>query len=94
MSETFTIVGVGLTSSSVGVTFATLFPEATPAVMLGSLAGTALYVLTSESPSTLEAGYLCADIVYQWRVLLRTHGENHGRNHQHAVKPDEATGQH
>ncbi|TYS04404.1 hypothetical protein FZC81_24225, partial [Enterobacter hormaechei] len=26
MSETFTIVGVGLTSSSVGVTFATLFP--------------------------------------------------------------------
>lgn len=48
MSETFTIVGVGLTSSSVGVTFATLFPEATPAVMLGSLAGTALYVLTSD----------------------------------------------
>ena len=48
MSETFTIVGVGLTSSSVGVTCATLFPEATPAVMLGSLAGTALYVLTSD----------------------------------------------
>ncbi|HAV1976479.1 TPA: hypothetical protein JG987_003915 [Enterobacter hormaechei subsp. steigerwaltii] len=47
MSETFTIVGVGITSSSVGVTFATLFPE-TSAVMLGSLAGTALYVLTSD----------------------------------------------
>lgn len=41
-----------------------------------------------------KAGYLCADIFYQWRVLLRAHGENHGRNHQHAVKPDEATGQH
>ncbi|MCS2172785.1 MULTISPECIES: putative holin [Scandinavium] len=47
MSEPITIAG-GVTSAAVGVTFAALFPEATPAVMLGSLAGTALYVLTSD----------------------------------------------
>ncbi|MCS2155488.1 phage holin family protein [Scandinavium sp. H11S7] len=47
MSEPITIAG-GVTSAAVGVTLAALFPEATPAVMLGSLAGTALYVLTSD----------------------------------------------
>lgn len=47
MSEPITIAG-GVTAAAVGVTFASLFPEATPTVMLGSLAGTALYVLTSD----------------------------------------------
>ncbi|MEG7487723.1 putative holin [Enterobacter hormaechei] len=35
-------------AGTTGITFATMFPEATPAVMLCSLAGAALYVLSSE----------------------------------------------
>lgn len=47
MSDPLTVAG-GITAGSVGVTLATLFPEATPGVMLFSLGGAALYVLTSE----------------------------------------------
>lgn len=47
MSEPITIAS-GVTSATVGITFATMFPEATPGVMLCALAGAAMYVLTSE----------------------------------------------
>ena len=38
----------GVAAGTTGITFATLFPEATPAVMVCSLAGAALYILSSE----------------------------------------------
>ena len=41
-------VTAGVAAGTTGVTFATLFPEATPAVMVCSLAGAALYILSSE----------------------------------------------
>ncbi|HCU0177938.1 TPA: hypothetical protein OUE19_000440 [Enterobacter hormaechei] len=41
-------VTAGVAAGTTGITFATLFPEATPAVMVCSLAGTALYILSSE----------------------------------------------
>ncbi|MGK0735901.1 putative holin [Yokenella regensburgei] len=47
MSDPLTVAG-GIAAGSVGVTLATMFPEATPGVMLFSLGGAALYVLTSE----------------------------------------------
>ncbi|KTG95991.1 hypothetical protein ASV37_25600 [Enterobacter hormaechei subsp. steigerwaltii] len=37
-----------MAAGTTGITFATLFPEATPAVMVCSLAGAALYILSSE----------------------------------------------
>ncbi|MHA3403516.1 putative holin [Yersinia enterocolitica] len=46
MFEPLTL-SAGVTAASVGVTFASLFPEATPAVVICSLAGAALYVLSS-----------------------------------------------
>jgi hypothetical protein len=48
MSEPLTAIAGGVTAGSAGVTFAALFPEATPAVMVCALAGAALYVLTAE----------------------------------------------
>ncbi|EAY0927146.1 hypothetical protein E1A40_08875 [Salmonella enterica subsp. enterica serovar Aba] len=45
MSEPLTAAGVA--AGSAGMTFAALFPEATPAVMICALAGAALYVLSS-----------------------------------------------
>ncbi|AIE64455.1 hypothetical protein ECNIH2_13975 [Enterobacter cloacae ECNIH2] len=45
MSATVT---AGVAAGTTGITFATLFPEATPAVMVCSLAGAALYILSSE----------------------------------------------
>lgn len=47
MAEPITIAS-GVTSATVGITFASMFPEATPGVMLCALAGAAMYVLTSE----------------------------------------------
>ena len=47
MSDPLTVAG-GFAAGTVGVTLATLFPEATPGVMRFSLGGAALYVLTSE----------------------------------------------
>ncbi|EHN8798491.1 hypothetical protein RCI33_004693 [Enterobacter hormaechei] len=41
-------VTAGVAAGTTGITFATLFPEATPAVMVCSLAGAALYLLSSE----------------------------------------------
>ncbi|ENG6258250.1 hypothetical protein ABU550_003190, partial [Yersinia enterocolitica] len=46
MYEPLTL-SAGVTAASAGVTFAAMFPEATPAVVVCSLAGTALYVLSS-----------------------------------------------
>ncbi|OQM39125.1 putative holin [Citrobacter braakii] len=46
MYDPLTVTG-GFTAASTGVTLAALFPEATPAVVMCSLAGTALYVLSS-----------------------------------------------
>ena len=40
-------IATGAAAASTGATFATLFPEATPAVVVCSLAGAALYVLSS-----------------------------------------------
>lgn len=48
MHDPLTLAGVA-TAGSAGVTFATLFPEATPAVMICALAGATLYVLSSEN---------------------------------------------
>ncbi|MDU1652720.1 MAG: putative holin [Leclercia adecarboxylata] len=47
MHDPLTIAG-GVTSATIGVTFASMFPEATPGVMLGALSGAAMYVLTSD----------------------------------------------
>ena len=41
-------VTAGVAAGTTGITFATLFPEATPAVMVCSLAWAALYILSSE----------------------------------------------
>ncbi|MCK7380279.1 hypothetical protein DD600_22460 [Enterobacter cloacae] len=41
-------VTAGVAAGTTGITFATIFPEATPAVMVCSLAGAALYILSSE----------------------------------------------
>lgn len=41
-------VTAGVAAGTTGITFATLFPEATPAVMVCSLAGAALYILSTE----------------------------------------------
>ncbi|MCG5129587.1 phage holin family protein [Enterobacter mori] len=41
-------VTAGVAAGTTGITFATLFPEATPAVMVCSLAGAALYILSSD----------------------------------------------
>lgn len=46
MYDPLTVTG-GFAAASTGVTLAALFPEATPAVVMCSLAGTALYVLSS-----------------------------------------------
>ncbi|EFB5187769.1 hypothetical protein NZZ21_004612 [Escherichia albertii] len=46
MHSSLTITGA-VAAGSTGVTLSTLFPEATPAVVICSLAGTALYVLSS-----------------------------------------------
>ena len=49
MSEPLTTaIAGGVAAGSAGVTFASLFPEATPAVMICALAGAALYVLHAE----------------------------------------------
>lgn len=47
MSEPLTIAGA-ITAGTAGVSFASMFPEATPAVMLCALGGSAMYVLTAE----------------------------------------------
>ena len=62
--------------------------------MLGSLPELRYTSGLLRSHQLWEAGYLCADIVYQWRVLPYPWRKSSGRNHQHAVKLDEATGQH
>ncbi|EPN9585286.1 putative holin [Cronobacter sakazakii] len=41
-------VSAGVATGTVGITIATFFPEATPAVMLCSLGGAALYVLSAD----------------------------------------------
>lgn len=46
-AESLTVAAVVATGTT-GVTFATMFPEATPAVMLCALTGAAMYVLTAE----------------------------------------------
>lgn len=48
MSAESLTVAAAVATGTTGVTFATMFPEATPAVMLCALAGAAMYVLTVE----------------------------------------------
>ena len=48
MSAESLTVAAAVASGTTGVTFAAMFPEATPAVMLCALAGAAMYVLTAE----------------------------------------------
>jgi hypothetical protein len=53
MSDPLTVtigggVSAGVAAGSAGITFASFFPDATPAVMICALAGAALYVVTSE----------------------------------------------
>ena len=48
MSGTVTATAVGLTSASMGITLSAMFPGTSPGILLGALAGTAIYVLTSE----------------------------------------------
>ncbi|ELE9730688.1 hypothetical protein RM407_004391 [Enterobacter kobei] len=47
MTEPLT-VAADITTGTAGITIATFFPEATPAVMLCSLGGAALYVLSAD----------------------------------------------
>ena len=68
MSEPLTIAG-GVTSATIGVTFASLFPEATPGVMLCALAGAAMYVLTSD-PHQLWKQFLFAVISFVGGVFF------------------------
>lgn len=68
MSDPLTIAG-GVTSATVGVTFASMFPEATPGVMLCALAGAAMYVLTSE-PYQLWKQFLFAVISFMGGVFF------------------------
>ncbi|OIZ39953.1 putative holin [Citrobacter freundii] len=68
MSEPITIAS-GVTSATVGITFATMFPEATPGVMLCALAGAAMYVLTSE-PHQLWKQMLFAVISFMGGVFF------------------------
>ena len=41
-------VSAGIATGTAGITIAAIFPEATPAVMLCSLGGSAMYVLTAD----------------------------------------------
>ncbi|MFY9993612.1 MAG: putative holin [Leclercia sp.] len=68
MSEPLTIA-VGVTSATIGVTFASMFPEATPGVMLCALAGSAMYVLTSD-PHQLWKQFLFAVISFVGGVFF------------------------
>ena len=68
MSEPITIAS-GVTSATLGITFASMFPEATPSVMLGALAGSAMYVLTSE-PHQLWKQMLFAVISFMGGVFF------------------------
>ncbi|ELY4673384.1 hypothetical protein SM021_004037 [Cronobacter muytjensii] len=47
MTEPLTVTA-GVTTGTFGIAIATIFPEATPAVMLCSLGGAALYVLSAD----------------------------------------------
>lgn len=63
----------GVAAAGAGVSLATMFPEATPPVMLCSLAGAALYVLTGEHHQfwkqivfafvSFVGGIYCADFI-------------------------------
>ena len=68
MYDPLTIAG-GVTSATVGMTFASMFPEATPGVMLCALAGSAMYVLTSE-PHKLWKQFLFAAISFVGGVFF------------------------
>ncbi|HID7510848.1 TPA: putative holin [Enterobacter hormaechei] len=58
-----------VTAGTAGVTFASLFPEATPAVMLCALAGSAMYVLTAE-PHQLWKQIIFAVISFMGSVFF------------------------
>ncbi|MBW5826242.1 hypothetical protein H0I68_14430 [Yersinia kristensenii] len=78
---------VGVTTASAGVTFAAMFPEATPAVVVCSLAGAALYVLSSRSHRlwrqvlfaliSFIGGIYCADPASEIIAALINAGLNH-----------------
>lgn len=68
MSDPIT-TAAGVTAGSVGITFASMFPEATPAVMLCALAGASMYVLTSE-PHPLWKQILFALISFMGGVFF------------------------
>ena len=48
MSGVITVAAVGVTSATMGITLSTIFPGTSPGILVGALAGTALYVLTAE----------------------------------------------
>ncbi|HDL7647889.1 putative holin [Yersinia enterocolitica] len=78
---------VGVTTASAGVTFAAMFPEATPAVVVCSLAGAALYVLSSRPHRlwrqvlfaliSFIGGIYCADTASEIIAALINAGLNH-----------------
>lgn len=86
MSEPLTL-SAGATSASVGVTFASIFPEATPAVVACSLAGAALYVLSSRPHRlwrqvvfaliSFIGGIYCAETASEIIAALINAGLNH-----------------
>ncbi|RTN72005.1 putative holin [Enterobacter hormaechei] len=79
-------VTAGVAAGTTGITFATLFPEATPAVMVCSLAGAALYILSSEDHKIWKqilfalisfiGGIYCADTASEIIAALINAGLN------------------
>ncbi|MBA8561933.1 hypothetical protein HVV49_14245 [Citrobacter freundii] len=61
------IIASGVTSATVGITFATMFLDETPGVILCALAGAVMYVLTSE-PHQLWEQILFAAISFMGGV--------------------------
>ena len=79
-------VTAGVAAGTTGITFATLFPEATPAVMVCSLAGAALYIFSSEDHKIWKqilfalisfiGGIYCADTASEIIAALINAGLN------------------
>lgn len=77
----------GATAASAGITFASLFPEATPAVVLCSLSGAALYVLSAHSHRlcrqimfaliSFVGGIYCADTASEIIAVVINAGLRH-----------------
>ena len=64
-------VTAGVAAGTTGITFATMFPEATPAVMLLLSSWGGSLRLEQRGPQALEANTVCAYLIYRWGLLRR-----------------------